>query len=87
MLSSAGIVCANSCTARTPASARSSVGHSTGARKYVSSSGTSNVSNRNSVTTPIDEPAPRIAQNRSAFSVAEQLTTVELASTTVAPTR
>jgi len=35
---------------------------------------------------PIEPPAPRNAQKRSAFSVSEQFTMVELARTMVAPT-
>jgi hypothetical protein len=86
MFSSAGIVSANSWTALSPAKALASVGHRTDATKYVRFCGGWKVLKRNSVTTPIDPPAPRNAQKRSGFSVSEQLTTVELARTTVAPT-
>ncbi len=54
--------------------------------KVVTCDGGANVLKRYDVTTPNDEPAPRSAQNRSAFSVEEQFTAVALASTTVAPT-
>ena len=50
-------------------------------------SGGVNVWNLKFVTTPNEPPAPRRAQNRSGFWVFEAVTTVLLASTTVASTR
>ncbi len=47
--------------------------------------GGANVLNRYDVTTPKLDPAPRSAQNKSAFSVVEHVTNDAFARTTVAP--
>lgn len=76
---------AKSCTALRPAVALSLVFHCAEAMNIVTVSGAAKVLKRSDVTTPMELPAPRMAQKMSGFSVSETSTMVELARTTVAP--